>query len=176
MKTSDATDLIRSAIPQTGGTWADLGAGGGTFTRALVELLGEQGRVYAVDNSAQAIAALTEWSAASASNVTVVHGDFTDELPALPGNLDGILLANSLHFVRDGGAVLARLARLLRPGGRVVIVEYDRRAASRWVPYPVSIASLASLADAAGLTRPRVVESRPSNYEGIIYVAYAERP
>jgi hypothetical protein len=52
-------------------------------------------------------------------------------------NSDGMLLANSLHFVRDAAAVLARLAARVRPGGRVVLVEYDKRRASPWIPYPI---------------------------------------
>jgi hypothetical protein len=64
----------------------------------------------------------------------------------------------------------------LRPRGRVVLVEYDRRAASRWVPYPIAIAGLPALAKAAELGKFTVVESRPSNYEGLIYAAMASRP
>jgi predicted RNA methylase len=58
VNTRDAVALIRDAIPQRGGTWADLGAGEGTFTRALVELLGSDSRIYAVDRDASAVAAI----------------------------------------------------------------------------------------------------------------------
>ncbi|MGH7674960.1 MAG: hypothetical protein ACREMV_06785, partial [Gemmatimonadales bacterium] len=44
--------------------------------------------------------------------------------------LDGILLANALHFVRNPDVVLARLAARVRPDGRVVVVEYDGRPAN----------------------------------------------
>jgi SAM-dependent methyltransferase len=169
----DAIALIRSAVAGHEGAWADLGAGRGTFTRALAAILGAESRIYAVDTDANAIAELQSWAKAEAPNVSAMAGDFTTELE-LP-TLDGILLANALHFVRDRIGVLSRLTKLLRPGGRVVLVEYDRRAASRWVPHPISIASLPALASAAGLTRFTVSESRPSNYEGIIYTAFADR-
>lgn len=177
MNTTEAVALLREAIPPSSGIWADIGAGDGTFTRALVELLGAASRVYAVDRDASAIAALTQWAARDAPNVLAVHADFTRPLdfPGLePSALDGLLLANALHFVRDPGAVLSRLVTHLRPGGRVVLVEYDRRRASPWVPYPIPISSLPSLAAAVGLTAPVVTATRPSLFGGTLYVAAAD--
>ena len=177
MDVEDAAALIARAVPAPGGIWADLGAGEGTFTHALLRVTGRGSTIYAVDRSAAAITSLTEWSARVAPNVVPVLGDFTGEL-ALPGlngsRLDGILLANSLHFVADPDATLRRVARLLRPGGRAVFVEYDRRAASRWVPYPVSPDRLKELVVAAGFSAPAVVATTQSAYSGLIYVAYAD--
>jgi SAM-dependent methyltransferase len=131
-----------------------------------------------VDRDADAITALTRWAAHDAPNVNVVHADFRRPLtfPGLqPTALDGMLLANALHFVRDPGAVLARLVTHLRPGGRVVLIEYDRRRASPWVPHPIPSASLPSLAAAVGLTTPEVTATRPSRFGGTLYVAAADR-
>ena len=178
MNTRDAVALIGGAVPRGAGTWADLGAGAGTFTRALVELLGPDSRIYAVDRDSGAVAAIGRWAAKDAANVISVVADFTNpfELPGLGhGTLDGMLLANALHFVRDADAVLARLVELVRPGGRVVIVEYDRRAATRWVPYPIPEARLPALAAAAGLSIPVTTARRPSRFSGILYVAAADR-
>jgi trans-aconitate methyltransferase len=177
MNARDARALIAGAIPQPGGTWADLGAGDGTFTRTLVELLGPGARLYAVDRDARAIASLASWAARHAPNVTAVVADVTKELE-IPGlrALDGMLLANVLHFVRDANVVLARLVERLRPGGRAVIVEYDRRSASRWVPYPIPSARLAELAKSVGLSTPRITATRPSMFGGTLYTAAADKP
>jgi SAM-dependent methyltransferase len=178
MRVDEAAALIRDAVVGVGPVWADLGAGGGVFTRALIELLGNGARVYAVDRDPGAVADLARWAREGTPVVSAVEADFTHtfELPELAGEkLDGLLLANALHFVKDAGAVLARLAESLRPGGRVALVEYDRRDASRWVPYPIGIAHLPALAAAAGLSKPIVVDSRPSEYGGIIYAAKMDR-
>ena len=174
MRVEDAVALIQPAVLMHEGIWADLGAGSGLFTRALIHILSSESHVIAIDSDPAAVAELEHFAAGNAK-VTAMHADFTRDFTfELP--LDGILLANSLHFVKDAGAVLARLVTLLRPGGRVVLVEYDRRTASRWVPYPIAIADLQPLAKSAGLQKFTVVESRPSNYEGIIYAAVALRP
>jgi len=179
MNSLEAVALISGAVPRRPGTWADLGAGDATFTRALVKLLGPDSRVYAVDRDAGAVAKLERWATLQAPNVIPVIADFTRplDLPDLaPSGLDGLLLANALHFVSDAEAVLGRLAGWVRPGGRVVVVEYDRRAANRWVPYPIPPARLSALAAAAGLSAPVVTGARPSAFDGALYVAAVERP
>ncbi len=70
--------------------------------------------------------------------------------------------------------MLAELVAWLRPGGRVVLVEYDRRNANPWVPYPIAVSRLTELADAAGLGRFTVTATRPSAFSGEMYVAFAD--
>src|SRR5919201_5026162 len=85
--TRDAVALLRGGVPRPGGTWLDLGAGRGTFTRALATLLGPAGRVYAVDRDPGAVAALRAWAARQARErareealVVPVESDFTGPL------------------------------------------------------------------------------------------------
>ena len=178
MNTSEATELIAAAIPGPGGTWADLGAGTGTFTRALARLLGSSGRIYAVEQDPRLLQALRGPLPDSTATVIPVVGDLTGpfELPGLSDELlDGILIANTLHFIRDAEGILNRLVALVRPGGRVVLVEYDGRGPSPWTPHPVPIARLPALARAAGLSSLTVTAKRPSAYGGILYAAVADR-
>lgn len=172
MREREAREFIASAVGESGGVWADFGAGTGTFTRALRSLLAPGGRIYAVDNDAAAIDALQKLGDA----VTPIRADFSRVFTLPEPAIDGILVANALHFVPDAGAVLGRLVRLLKPGGRVVMVEYDRRAASPWVPYPIGSDQWPGIASAAGLENPRVMARRKSRYAGELYVAVAERP
>ena len=172
MDPSEAAELIRQAVPQTAAVWADLGAGEGTFTRALARLLGPGARIYAVDRNARALAKLERWKHDDSVTVVPVTADFTKpfDLPAL----DGLLFANSLHFIEHPETVLKDLVSRLRFGGRAVIVEYDGRGASRWVPYPIPASQLARLAAAAGLSAPTITAIRPSAFGGTLYVAAAD--
>lgn len=174
MKEREAREFIASAVGESGGVWADLGAGTGAFTRALRSLLAPGSRIYAIDRDPAVLVALGEIGA----GVIPIQGDFSEgvALPEQdPSPLNGMLLANALHFVPDAAGVLGRLVGLLKPGGRVVIVEYDRRAASMWVPYPIASGRWPEVAAAVGLARPIVTARRKSRYAGELYVATAER-
>ncbi|HSQ31794.1 MAG TPA: methyltransferase domain-containing protein [Gemmatimonadaceae bacterium] len=178
MEIDDAIALIRDAVGTDSGVWADLGAGAGTFTRALAQTLGAGSTIYAVDADATAVAALHAWAKTSAMRVIPVRADFTRplDLPGLgDGPLDGVLLANALHFVRDAESALTRLVQRLRVGGRIVVVEYDRRAPSRWVPYPIDVSYWPRLAAAAGLAGAAVTATIPSAYSGVLYAGAARR-
>ena len=178
MNVNDAVALIRDAVDDASGVWADLGAGTGTFTRALARILGAESTLYAVDADANAVAALRALAATSPTRIMPVRADFTRpfDLPELgDALLDGMMLANSLHFVLNAELVLSQLARRVRVGGRVVVVEYDRRAPSRWVPHPIDASRWPRLATSAGLVRAAITATRPSAYSGVLYAGVALR-
>jgi SAM-dependent methyltransferase len=174
MNLAEGRDFLARAVAPGPGTWADLGAGAGTFTRALADILGPGSTIYAVDHDPDAIAALERTARVDGVQIVPIVGDFTRALPlpgAAPGTLDGILLANALHFVPEPARVLQSLVRWLRPGGSVVLIEYDRRRANRWVPYPIEKGRLAEIAELAGLAAPVIGGSMPSRFSGEIYIA-----
>jgi len=172
MEVHDAIALIETAVGQSSGVWADLGAGTGTFTRALAALLAPGSRIYAIDRDARAVGELRKIKVTGAE-IIPIQADFTRlDLSTLhPPVLDGLLLANALHFVSRADDVLRGLIGHLRPGGRVVVVEYDHRAPSRWVPFPISAAELEAMATTVGLSGFRITATRPSEYGGTLYAA-----
>lgn len=174
MDARDASRLIAPGI--SGGVWADLGAGRGTFTLALATLLGPSGRVYAVERDASAIDALEGLARRRGHDeralIEVVRGDFATTRVRLE-HVDGILMANSLHYVADDeqAPLLGRLASGLRDPGVLLVVEYDNRARSRWVPFPVSFDRLANVARDARLSAPELIGRRESAFGGTMYAA-----
>jgi hypothetical protein len=100
--------------------------------------------------------------------------DFTQTLD-LP-LLDGIIMANSLHFVRLKGDVLQKVRGYLKPGGRLIMVEYNTDSGNTWVPYPMSFETWAAMAKRNGFSETRKLSARPSKFLGEIYSALSINP
>lgn len=111
----------------------------------------------------------------SLAPISVQLGDFT--APLGMSELDGILLANALHFVAypDQAAVLSQLSSSLKPGGRIIIVEYDRDRGNDWVPYPISRNSINAVAQSAGLSAPVDSGRMRSTFGGELYCIWTAR-
>jgi SAM-dependent methyltransferase len=176
MDHADHVALLRPGIPGSGGTWADLGSGSGAFTLALADLLGAGAGIVSVDRDQDVLRDQARQMAARFPAVRLDQrvADFTGPLDLPP--LDGIVMANSLHFVRDQEVVLRGLVGHLRPGGRFILVEYDADLGNPWVPHPISLVRWQGLAPAAGLVGVRLLHRVPSRFLGSIYSAGALRP
>jgi ubiquinone/menaquinone biosynthesis C-methylase UbiE len=120
--------VIQSLQIRPGATIADLGAGSGYFTFLLAEAAGPTGKVYAVDIDND----MTELVARKAKeqglqNVEVILAKLNDSL--LPeGRVDLIFTSNTYHHIENRVAYFAALRKALRPGGRVAVIDFDRRS------------------------------------------------
>jgi ubiquinone/menaquinone biosynthesis C-methylase UbiE len=176
MTHDDHVRLLREGVLGAGDAWADLGSGDGAFTLALAELLGPSGRIYSVDRDERALARQRRAMQARFPGVAVDYrvGDFTGDLRLPP--LDGVVMANSLHFVPDKAPALGRVRACLKPGGRLVLVEYNTDHGNPWVPHPLSPRTWERLATACGFERVRLLATQPSRFLGEIYSALAIAP
>lgn len=175
MNHNDHKDLIQRGIPGPGGIWADLGSGTGAFTLALADLVGPAGYIYSVDRDRNA---LREQERAMRASFPAVHAeyivaDFTQRLDLPP--LDGVVMANSLHFVRRKDAILQLVRSYLRPHGRLILVEYNTDRGNPWVPYPLSYPTWETLARQNGFVSTQLLERRPSRFLGEMYSAVSTR-
>jgi trans-aconitate methyltransferase len=170
MRQRDAVDLLRASDLAALGptTWADLGCGSGTFTLALAELLAPHSTIYAMDIDDAALRRIPP--AHKQVHITRQLGDFTNASWPF-ADLDGILMANSLHYVNDQAQfIIACASRMASP--RFIIVEYDTDTGNPWVPYPVSRTRLTALFAAAGRFSIEWLGSRSSVYRrAAIYAA-----
>ena len=176
MNHDDHVALLRPGVPVVEeAIWADVGAGDGAFTLALAELLGPGATLHTIDRDRAALARGAAEVARRFPGVTVTPqaADFARSLDLPP--LDGLVIANALHFVSDGDktAVVRRLATYLKPGGRFLLVEYNVDRGNTWVPHPLAYDNWAALAARAGLSRVALIGRRPSRFLHEIYSATA---
>ncbi len=171
----DHVGLIRDGVAGVGRRWLELGAGRGAFTLALADLIGPGADIVAIDRDRGDLAVLASTMSRRfpEADLTTVVGDFSRPLPVEAG-FDGLLAANSLHFVRDPGAVIDSARPLLRPGARIVVVEYDSDSGNPWVPYPFSYATWQEIAARTGLLDTRLVGRVPSRFLGAIYASASD--
>jgi ubiquinone/menaquinone biosynthesis C-methylase UbiE len=172
MNHNDHVNLLRPANLKPGGSWADLGAGSGAFTLALRELIGPSADIYAVDKDRRDLNELERSHLAhfkTTANLHLVHADISRSLD-LP-QLDGLIMANSLHYFKDKEKILRHLQTFLKPEGILLLVEYNVDSGNPWVPYPLSYTTFRSLATRVGFTEPRLLATHPSRFLREFYSA-----
>jgi SAM-dependent methyltransferase len=170
----DHVNLLRNGVPAPGGVWADFGSGRGAFTLALAELIGPGGEIYSIDRDREALRdqerlISSRFPERESRNTHTLAADFTRPVDLPP--LDGIVMANALHFHREKLAILRLLRGYLRTGGRLLLVEYNTDRGNIWVPHPLSFRTWEKLAAQAGFQKTRLLAARPSRFMGEIYSA-----
>ncbi len=159
----DAIEMLaESGVNTLGPTkWADLGCGTGTFTLALADLLSPGSTIHAMDRDGSVLRRIPP--AHKGVSITTHRGDFTNHTWPF-ANLDGLLMANSLHYVDNQTTFIRSCERRMTVPRRFLIVEYDTDESSRWVPHPVSRKKFTSLFTDAGYSSITMLRSRPSVY------------
>jgi len=115
--------LVEELHLQPGMTVADIGAGSGYLSRRMAPIV-QPGRIFAVDVQPQMVALLTELSQRPEfKNLVPIQGGTEDvKLPA--ASVDLAVLVDVYHELAYPYEVMRSLARALKPGGRIVLVEY----------------------------------------------------
>ncbi len=115
--------VVESLNIPRGATVADIGTGAGYFLPYLVEAVGPEGRVFAVDVDPEIAEQLqTLVAEAGYDNVEIVLAEYDD--PLLPdGQIDLVFLCNTYHHIEDRPAYFSRLLTDLSPHARVAILD-----------------------------------------------------
>ena len=152
-------------IPK-GASVADIGAGSGYLTVRLAARVGPTGRVFANDVQPQMLSMLARrLSDRKITNVTLVEGTFDDpKLP--PASIDLALMVDVYHEFSQPQAMLRRLRESLKPGGRLVLLEYRKEDPT--VPikpeHKMSVAEAKMEVEAEGFTLSKVDETLPRQH------------
>ena len=146
-------EVLRVLAPRRGQVVCDIGAGPGYFTFPVARAVGDAGHVYAVDVEPRILEALRKRLRKSRlRNVTPVLA--LEDDPLVPTtSCDLILVVDTYHHFPDGPAYLRRLARSLRPGGRLVNIDFHKRELPVGPPpeHKLTREEFLAQADAAGL-------------------------
>jgi ubiquinone/menaquinone biosynthesis C-methylase UbiE len=101
---------------------ADIGAGTGYFTRRLAQKVGSRGKVFAVDIQPEMLTLLTN-SLRNFTNIHAILGTISD--PKLPtASLDTVLMVDVYHEFSQPYEMMEAICKALKPGGRVIFVEF----------------------------------------------------
>ena len=169
----EAPDVALNAlkIPK-GASVADIGAGSGFMTVRLAARVGPSGRVFANDVQPQMLNLLARrLSNSKITNVTLIEGTFDDpKLP--PASVDLALMVDVYHELSQPQAMLRHLRESLKPGGRLVLLEYRKEDPT--VPikpeHKMSVAEAKMEVEAEGFTLAKVDEALPRQHI-LIFVA-----
>lgn len=171
MKHSDCVKLLKEGVSSQTRIWAEFGSGNGVFTLALAELINPDGTIYSVDKDERAMKQQKEEMQRQFPVLEVFYltADFSKPID-LP-TLDGILMANALHYIKEKESFILKIRDYLKTDGRFLIVEYNVDRANHWVPYPISFKSWEALTTTCGFTETRLLNTMPSRYHKEIYSA-----
>ncbi len=160
--------ILAALEVEPGSDVADIGAGTGLFEPLLSQAVGAQGTVYAVDISPRFLRHLRNRKEAEGwSNVTVVAG--TEKSPLLaPDSVDLVFICATYHHFTHVAETLASIKGSLRPGGRMVVVDFHRipGESADWVVEHVraGIEVVRSEIEAAGFRHTRTIEILKENF------------
>lgn len=147
--------------------WLDLGCGAGTFTVALAELLPPKSEVIGIDRTFQQLLEKSE----NGVSISFQQLDM-QEVSRQNYKVDGVLMANSLHYIEEQFSFIMELEGLMTAPFQFILVEYDTQRSNPWVPFPIKYNKLPAIFPEGKVTITKLGE-RKSIYGGTkIYAAH----
>lgn len=133
-------EVLTSLNLKPGEIIADIGAGSGYFTFRLAHHVGDKGKVYAVDVSADMIRHINRRiRELKAGNVVSVLADPDD--PLLPeGSVNRFFFSDSWHHIENQTKYLSLMKQVLKPGGEIIMIDFHKKELPVGPPMQTKIA------------------------------------
>lgn len=166
----DPEKLFAALDLKPGDTVMDLGCGEGNYTLPLARGVGEAGVVYALDLWEPGLATLRERAAKERlTNIRVIPGDVSQPLKLPTPRVDLVFMATVLHDLAEAGLAapaLTATARLVKPGGRLAVVEFQKIPGPPGPPLHIRLApeETAGLVQPHGFRLEKLLEPGPDIY------------
>lgn len=133
-------EVLTALAIEPGEVIADIGAGSGYFTFRLAHHVGDKGRVYAVDTSADMIRHLNRRiRELKAMNVTAILADADDPLLA-DASIDRFFFSDSWHHIENQSKYLSLIKKMLKPGGEIIMIDFHKKELPVGPPMQMKIA------------------------------------
>ena len=169
----DAAKVLCEIGLSEGQVVLDAGSGSGHFSKAASALVGAGGTVWALDADQPSLDQLTrDIFTNGIKNIRPLLSDLAEPLPVKTGSVDLCLMVNVLHglaWEKTAPGALGEIARVLRPGGRLAVVEFKKMNMDFGPPLEVRLepADVEKLAVPAGLRKLRSFEAGAYSYAAI---------
>lgn len=138
-----AMEVLEAVGLEIGGIFLDVGCGDGYISIAASNLVGDQGKIYALDVYPESIETVKkEIKDKKLDNTDAILADISKNITLDSDSIDIVLMANVLHgFVADGEVedVMKNIVKVLKPDGVFAVVEFRKLEGSRGPPFNVRI-------------------------------------
>jgi ubiquinone/menaquinone biosynthesis C-methylase UbiE len=173
----NAERVLQETSLKSGDTFLDVGCGEGHFSIAASKIIGNKGKVYALDSYEKSIAVLKDQIRSEhIVNIEAIVADVTRKMPLPDVIIDVCFMANVMHgFLANGevAGVMTEVARVMKARSTLAVVEFQKIAGPPGPPISIRMTpeELESLVSGYGFKKDRVVEVGPIHYAAMFRAA-----
>jgi ubiquinone/menaquinone biosynthesis C-methylase UbiE len=166
----NAERVLQETGLKSGDKFLDVGCGEGYFSIAAAKIVGNKGKVYALDSYEKSIAVLKQQiHRENIGNIEAIVADVTQKMPLPKAIIDVCLMANVVHgFLANGDipGVMTEIARVMKVGSTLAVVEFQKVAGPPGPPISIRMTpeELEGLVFGYGFKKNKVVEVGPIHY------------
>jgi ubiquinone/menaquinone biosynthesis C-methylase UbiE len=162
----DAEAILANIGLKPGATFIDLGCGEGFFALPAARLAGAVGRVYGLDVNAEAVERLRQRAGAEGLTNIKLKVSRAEDTVLCEACADFVFLGIVLHDFDEPARVLANAARMLKPGGRLVNLDWKKEPTALGPPLQIRFSQekAIQLIEAGGFKVQTVTEAGPYHY------------
>ena len=166
----NAERVLQETGLKSGDKFLDVGCGDGYFSIAAAKIVGNKGKVYAIDSYEGSIVVLQQQvQRENIRNIEAIVADVTQKMPLPKAIIDVCLMANVMHgFLANGEvpSVITEIARVMKVGSTLAVVEFQKVAGPPGPPISIRMTpeELENLVSGYGFKKAKVVEVGPIHY------------
>jgi len=166
----NAERVLQGTGLKSGDKFLDVGCGDGYFSIAAAKIIGNKGKVYAIDSYEGSIVVLQQQiQRENIRNIEAIVADVTQKMPLPKAIIDVCLMANVMHgFLANGEvpSVMTEIARVMKVGSTLAVVEFQKVAGPPGPPISIRMTpeELENLVSGYGFKKAKVVEVGPIHY------------